>query len=110
MEIRSRIMAAMAKRHYDPIIELIDMVTRRNDNGDFFYPPDFRKDIHLQLAQFIAPRLKASEITVEGDLSLSIEVTHFGNAPGPRQVGEQVAGAIGRLALTLPPAAGGGSS
>ncbi len=78
-EIRQRIANLFAARKYDPIKEMVDLVMATNDEGNFIYPADFRLEIHKELAPYIAPKLKAQEITEKVDMSITINVVKFGD-------------------------------
>lgn len=80
-EIRSRILAAMHKVDYDPVMELINMATYKQD-GEYVYDAKFRKEIHLELAQFIAPKLKSTDVQVEGSIAINVTVQKFSQPPG----------------------------
>jgi hypothetical protein len=76
MEVRSRIIALMNERNYDPIRELIKIAN--NSTTD----EKTRIEIHKDLAQYIAPKLKATDLQVSGDLQLTVNVVKFSTAHG----------------------------
>lgn len=79
MEIRARIYGLMHKFDYDPVRELMEMATSKTPGtNEFTYPAEFRKSIHVELAQFVAPKLKATDIVVEGNMEINITVQKFG--------------------------------
>lgn len=81
-EIRSRIINMMAARNYDPVKELIDMALSKDAEGNYIYDAEFRKNIHTELIPYVAPKLKATEITGSVDMSIKISVVKFnGNEP-----------------------------
>ena len=82
MEMRSRILTAMADQNYDPIMELITMAKLKDVDGSYVYDAKMRKEIHAELAQYTAPKLKSTEVTVEGSGSLTITVRKFSETPG----------------------------
>jgi hypothetical protein len=85
LEIRSRILAFMHEQDYDPIKHLVLMATEVDDDGKFVLDARTRKDIHMELAQFIAPKLKSSDVQVDSNMSINITVKQFvrqGRAPG----------------------------
>ncbi|CAB4182950.1 hypothetical protein UFOVP1090_40 [uncultured Caudovirales phage] len=81
-EMRSRILTAMAAQDYDPIMELIVMAKLKDVDGSYVYDAKMRKEIHSELAQYTAPKLKSTEVTVEGSGSLTITVRKFNESPG----------------------------
>jgi hypothetical protein len=76
MEMRSRIVHLMNERNYDPIRELIKIAN--NNMTD----EKTRIEIHKELAQYIAPKLKSSDLQVSGDLQLTVNVVKFSTADG----------------------------
>lgn len=76
MEIRSRIIGLMNERNYDPIRELIKIAN--NNTTD----EKTRIEIHKELAQYIAPKLKSTDLQVSGDLQLTVNVVKFSTASG----------------------------
>lgn len=77
MEIRSRILAFMHDQDYDPIKHLVLMATEVDDDGKYVLDAKTRKEIHMELAQFIAPKLKSSDIQVDSNMSINITVKQF---------------------------------
>jgi hypothetical protein len=78
MEMRSRIIHLMNERNYDPIREMIKIAN--NNNTD----EKVRLEIHKELAQYIAPKLKSTDLQVSGDLQLTVNVVKFSSASGDR--------------------------
>ncbi len=76
MEMRSRIIHLMNERNYDPIRELIRIA---NNN---LTDEKTRIEIHKELAQYIAPKLRSADLQVSGDLQLTVNVVKFTNAAG----------------------------
>jgi hypothetical protein len=72
----------MAAQDYDPIMELIVMAKLKDVDGSYVYDAKMRKEIHSELAQYTAPKLKSTEVTVEGSGSLTITVRKFNESPG----------------------------
>lgn len=71
MEIRGQIAQIMNTRDYHPIRELVDIVQKKWTNPDtgkleFYYDAEFRKSIHVELAPYIAPKLRALDLAVGG--------------------------------------------
>lgn len=54
------------------------MATDKDDEGKFLYPAEFRKSIHVELAQFVAPKLKSTDIHVDQSMDITIQVVKFG--------------------------------
>ena len=77
-EVRQRIMVCMHDNDYDPIKELIEMVQATNDKGEYVHDAKLRKEIHMELAQFVAPKLKSTDHHVEGSMSINVVVQKFG--------------------------------
>lgn len=73
-EIRSRIIALMNERHYDPIRELIKIANNTATDQET------RISIHKELAQYIAPKLKSTDLQISGDLTLTVNVLKFTGA------------------------------
>lgn len=78
IEIRARIMRMMNDHSYDPLRELIKIAN--NPTTDM----KMRVMIHQELAQYIAPKLRATDLQVSGDLNISISVMKFSGANGDR--------------------------
>lgn len=76
-EVRQRIMVCMHDNDYDPIKELIEMVQATNDKGEFLHDAKLRKEIHMELAQFVAPKLKSTDHHVEGSMNINVTVQKF---------------------------------
>jgi hypothetical protein len=76
MEMRSRIIHLMNERNYDPIRELIKIANNNNTEEEV------RISIHKELAQYIAPKLKSTDLQVSGDLQLTVNVVKFSTANG----------------------------
>lgn len=70
-EMRMRIIELCNGKKYDPIASLIDMV--QNDALE----PDTKVAIHRELAQYVAPKIKAIEVTGDVDLNINITVKKF---------------------------------
>lgn len=83
-EMRSRILSAMHAQNYDPIAELITMAQLKDVDGSYVYDAKMRKEIHSELAQYTAPKLKSTEITVEGSGNMTITVRKFSETPGDK--------------------------
>lgn len=76
-EIRSRVQALFETKNYNPIKELIDMVNAKDENKKYIYDANFRKELHLELARYYAPTMKAVEITGSMDTTIKIVVQNF---------------------------------
>ncbi len=76
MEMRSRIIHLMNERNYDPIREMIKIA---NNNAT---DERVRLEIHKELAQYIAPKLKSTDLQVSGDLQLTVNVVKFSTGGG----------------------------
>ena len=76
-EVRQRIMVCMHDNDYDPIKELVAMVQAVNDKGEYIHDAKLRKEIHMELAQFVAPKLKSTDHHVEGSMSINVTVQKF---------------------------------
>ena len=74
MEMRSRAIALMNERGYDPIRELIKIAN--NSTTD----ERTRIDIHKHLAKYVYPEQKAVDLNVSGDLNLTVNVVKFAGA------------------------------
>lgn len=93
MEIRSQIADIMNSRNYHPVRELVDMVQAQRPALDaagrprldehnrpimeFVYDAEFRKSIHAELAPYIAPKLKAIDMQVQGKMQISVKIVKF---------------------------------
>lgn len=71
MEIRSRIMALMNEKNFDPIKELINIASSSSTDQRV------RIDICKELAQYIAPKLKSTDIQMVADLNVTVNVVKF---------------------------------
>jgi hypothetical protein len=76
MEIRSRIIGMMNERNYDPVRELIKIAA--NNTTD----ERTRIEIHKELIQYIAPKLKSTDLQLSGDLQLTVNVVKFSTGGG----------------------------
>lgn len=95
MEIRSQIAHIMNTRDYHPIRELVDMVQRKWTNPatqklEYFYDEKFRKEIHVELAPYIAPKLRALDLSVAGPGGMgAINITINKYSDGAKPVEKQ---------------------
>ena len=71
MEIRSRIMSLMNEKNFDPVKELIKIATNNNTEEKV------RIDICKELLQYIAPKLKSTDIQMTADLNVTVNVVKF---------------------------------
>lgn len=76
-DIRARIQKLFASRDYHPIAAMLEMVMAKNAEGNYIYPADFRFEIHKELAPYVAPKLKAMEVSGKVDASITINVVKF---------------------------------
>lgn len=87
-EIRKRIAAIFASKNYDPLENLVEMVMARHPMktpegnphplaGQFVHDADFRKSVHLELLPYVAPKLKAVEVSGKLDAEIHIKVVKF---------------------------------
>jgi hypothetical protein len=84
MEIRSQIANIMNTRNYHPIREMVEMVQKKGDDGKYLYDAAFRLEIHRELAPYIAPKLKAAELTVTNNgTTFNISVKKFIKGDSP---------------------------
>lgn len=79
MEMRSRLIHLMNERDYDPIRELIK-IANNNTTAE-----EVRISIHKELAQYIAPKLKSTDLQVSGDLQLTVNVVKFSQQLAPNR-------------------------
>lgn len=94
-DIRAQIAHIMNTRNYHPIRELVEMVQAQRQSADpvtgkpcfmpdgvtprmeFVYDAEFRRAVHAELAPYIAPKLKAIDLQVQGELNVTIQVVKF---------------------------------
>lgn len=82
LEIRSRILSFMSDQDYDPIKEMINMAQECDGDGKFILDAKTRLSIHKDLAEFVAPKLKAMEMNVGGEgMTINISVRKFTPQP-----------------------------
>lgn len=71
MEIRSRIMALMNEKNFDPVKTLIGIAANSGTEEKV------RIDICKELIQYIAPKLKSTDIQMVADLNVTVNVVKF---------------------------------
>lgn len=95
MEIRGQIASIMNTRDYHPIRELVDIVQKKRTNPDtgkleYFYDAEFRAEIHKELAPYIAPKLRALDLSVGGPGGMgAINITINKYSEGAKPVEKQ---------------------
>lgn len=70
-EIRKRIQGLMRKHNYDPLEELMLIAT------DDTYPLETRISIHKEMANYVAPKLKSTDIVVEQSMDITVKLISF---------------------------------
>lgn len=89
-QMRARIIELCRGRKYDPVAAMIDMV--QHDNID----ADQKIAIHRELAQYIAPKVRAVDVSGEVDLTVTVRVKKFGD--DGREIPQGVRTIPGKLA------------
>jgi hypothetical protein len=89
-QMRARIIELCRARKYDPVAAMIDMA--QNDPLD----ADQKIAIHRELAQYVAPKVRAVDVSGEVDLSITVRVKKFGDdgreiPPGIRAIPGKIA-------------------
>lgn len=64
----------LAKQQHDPILDMIQQVQAGHCD------PELRFSINKELAQYIAPKLKAVEMTLEADIDSEIKIISYKDA------------------------------
>lgn len=72
-QMRARIIELCRARKYDPVAAMIDMVQNENIEAED------RIAIHRELAQYVAPKVRAVDVSGEVDLTVTVRVKKFGD-------------------------------
>lgn len=65
--------------HCDPFEGLAEICTKRNSDGDYFYGVEVRVPCLKELAQYVAPKLRAMEHNLSSDgTPLGFQIINFG--------------------------------
>ena len=80
--VRADVVRLCKEKNYDPIKELIDIA----QSDDPMVPLDVKVNIHKELLNYMAPKLKSIDMEKRGTETINVMIQNFGELEGEQPV------------------------